>query len=103
MQRLLKRKAELKVIERWAKEANAWYNETIWEEEDRLRRRSEEMQEKTKKRSDLNKRMMLEIQDWAKGIREEEIREKTERKTSNTPRDEAEKEVPKQWGGRQNT
>ena len=80
MQRLLKRKAELKVIERWAKEANAWYNETIWEEEDRLRRRSEEMQEKTKKRSDLNKRMMLEIQNWMKGIKKETIGEKQNEK-----------------------
>ena len=37
IQRLLTRKAELRYIGKWTKEANAWYDEGIWGDDEGLR------------------------------------------------------------------
>ena len=100
MHRLLTRKAELKDIEKWTKEANAWYAEAIWEEEARLRKRSEEIQIETTKRRELNNKLMLELQNWTKGIGKETNDQKEEWKTSDTSSSEVEREYPEQGGNK---
>ena len=55
------------------KEADAWYGEVIWEEDERLRKTSEEMQKGTVKRSEINNKLMLELQNWAQGKVRESI------------------------------
>ena len=100
IQRLLTRQAELKVIEKWTQEAKAWYNETIWGEEERLRMRSEERQKETMKRSELNNKVMLETQNWIKWIGKETSDKKADRETIDTSSNEEEKEDLEQGGNR---
>ena len=52
--------------------------------------------ENTMKRSDLNKRMILEVQNWGKGIGRETCGKKAERGISDTSSNESEKEDPGQ-------
>ena len=75
------RKADLKSIETWIKDAYTWYDEVICDEEEGMRGISEEMQKKTIAKSKLNDELQAEIQSWNKVRRNAQPWEEREEKT----------------------